>query len=386
MMESCLEIDALAFGGGAVGTLENGKRCFVRGGVPGDVLKIRVTSDRKKFAVAEILEIKTPSPDRIKPACPYFGVCPGCSYLHVPYAVELEWKQKQFERFLVHSRLADPAVIKPPIGAPERLGWRNKIRFTYRDGVRGYLAEDNHSLIEIADCPLARMDLRNLAIRTPIPPEGSGKITFRSSKAGAMIVTDDNAGDLLKEEVLGNEMSVPAGAFFQINHDAFELLAQEFLDLIRNLELNIFAELYCGSGTFSLLAAVSGNVKKILGIELDRLAVKTAAENLKGVGTCEKRFLCGDASAMFSHIRKEKPEKVLLLVDPPRTGLAPDLCRKICSSGLRRMIYVSCGPDTLARDLKLLQNGPDPWRVVSSRLVDLFPSTAHFESITLLER
>ena len=82
-METVLKIDSLAFGGRAVGTLENGKRCFVRGGVPGDVLKINVVSDRKKFAVGEIVEIQTPSPDRIKPACPYFGQCPGCSYLNI---------------------------------------------------------------------------------------------------------------------------------------------------------------------------------------------------------------------------------------------------------------------------------------------------------------
>ena len=384
-MEETLQIDSLAFGGGAVGSLENGKRCFVRGGVPGDTLKINVVSDRKKFAVGEISEIITPSPDRIKPACPYFGQCPGCSYLNIPYKLELDWKQKQFERFLIHSKLADPSAMKPPIGAPARLGWRNKIRFTYKDGIRGYLAEDNRSLIEIADCQLARLDIRNLAIRTPIPQEGTGKTTFRSSEEGARIVTEENAAELLQEKILGQEMSVPAGAFFQINQEAFDLLAQEFLDLINGLEPEIFAELYCGSGTFSLLAAQT-NVKKILGIELDRQAVKTAAANLKGKGTAEKRFLCGDASAMFSHIRKEKQEHLLFLVDPPRTGLAPDLCRKINQSGLRRMIYVSCGPDTLARDLKILETGEHPWRVVSTRLVDLFPTTAHFESITLLER
>lgn len=384
-MEETILIDSLAFGGGAVGTLENGKRCFVRGGVPGDKLKINVVSDRKKFAVGEITEILVPSPDRIKPACPYFGQCPGCSYLHIPYSLELEWKQKQFERFLIHGKLADPSVMKSPIGAPARMGWRNKIRFTYRDGIRGYLAEDNRSLIEIADCQLARLDLRNLAMRTPVPQEENGKITFRSSKEGARIITEENAAELIHEEVLGNEMTVPAGAFFQINKEGFDLLAREFLDLINTINPEVFAELYCGSGTFSLLAAQT-NVKKIIGIELDRLAVKTAAVNLKGKGAAEKRFLCGDASAMFSHIRKEKQERVLFLVDPPRTGLAPDLCRKINQSALCRMIYVSCGPDTLARDLKILKNGDRPWHVVSTRLVDLFPSTAHFESITLLER
>ena len=386
-MEELLRIDAMAFGGNAVGTRENGKRCFVRGGVPGDLLKIRIVSDKKNFSTAEIEEIMEPSPDRIKPACPYFGQCPGCSYLNMRYELELEWKQKQFERFLIHGKLAESSVVKEPLGAPERLGWRNKIRFTFRDGIRGYLGDDNRTLIEIADCPLAEMGIRNLAIRTPVPMEGSGKITFRSSAAeGALVVTEENASGLLYERVLDNEMAVPAGSFFQINKKAFDLLAKEFLALIDGLEIDLFAELYCGSGTFSLLAAASGNVKKVLGIELDHLAVKTASENLKGIGTCEKKFVCGDASAMFSMIRREKAENILFLVDPPRTGLTPDLCRKINSSGLRRMIYISCGPDTLARDLNLLESGDRPWHVTSTRLVDLFPSTAHFETITMLER
>ena len=384
-METVLKIDSFAFGGSGVGTLENGKRCFVRGGVPGDTLKIEITSDRKKFSLGSIVEILTPSPDRIKAVCPYFGQCPGCSYQTVPYDVELEWKQKQFERFILHGKLADPSAMLAPIGAPARFGWRNKIRYTYRDGIRGYLAEDNRSLIEIVDCQLARLAIRNLAMCTPVPPEGSGKVTFRCSKEGARIVTEENAGELLHEDVLGREMAVPAGAFFQINKEGFDLLAGAFLELLGEIDFDVFAELYCGSGTFSRLAA-ERNPVKVLGVELDRSAVKTAIANLKGIGTCEKKFFTGDASALFSKIRAEKEERVLLAVDPPRTGLAADLCRKINQSGLRHLIYISCGPDTLSRDLKILECGDRPWRVVSTRLVDLFPSTSHFESITVLER
>lgn len=381
-----LKTDSMAFGGSAVGTLQNGKRCFVRGGVPGDVLKVNIISDKKRFSVAEIAEIVTPSPDRIKPVCPYFGQCPGCSYLNMPYSAELFWKQKQFERFLLHSGLVDPGAVMAPIGAPERVGWRNKIQFTYRDGIRGYLGEDNRTLLEIADCPLARMELRNLAIRTPVVPEGTGKITFRSSFAeGAMVVTEENSGELLHEQVAGNEIAVPAGAFFQINRSAFDLLAEEFLSLLNRIKPEIFADLYCGSGTFSVLAAANG-VQKITGIELDKRAVKTASENLKRFEHCKLSFFAGDASVLFSALKKEDQKKILLLTDPPRTGLNPELCRKINQSGLQRMIYVSCGPDTLARDLKLLKDCRNPWQIVFARMVDLFPSTAHFESIVYLER
>ena len=384
-MEETLTIDAAAFGGSGVGTLDNGKRCFVRGAVPGDILKVRLLSDKKKFSVAEIVEIVQPSPARVKPACPYFGECPGCSYLNMTYAEELRWKQIQFERFLVHSGLADESAIRPPIGAPSRLGWRNKITFTYRDGVRGYLAEDNQSLLEIADCPLAKEKLRTLAANTPVPPEGEGKVVFRFSKEGACIVTEENSGMLLHEDVLGREMAVPAGSFFQINKECFDLLAQEFLSLLKDVNPEVFAELYCGSGTFSMIAAAAG-IRKIIGIERDAASVSAATRNLQKVGTGEKRFIRGDASTMFFSIRNEASGNVLLLVDPPRTGLAPDLCQKINASGLRRMIYVSCGPDTLARDLHLLETGHNQWHVAVSRMVDLFPSTAHFESITLLER
>ena len=384
-MESTLLLDAFAYGGSAVGTLPDGKRCFVRGGVPGDLIKVNIISDRKKFAVGEIMEIVEPSPQRIKPFCPYSGQCPGCSYQTVSYETELQWKQKQFERFMIHSRIAEPSALKPPIGAPARSGWRNKIQFTCRDGIRGYLGEDNRTLLEIADCPLARMELRNLAIRTPIPQEENGKITFRASLDGAMIVTEENKGELLREQILNSEIKVPASAFFQINQEAFQLLAQEFLDLLEHIEFNLFAELYCGSGTFSMLAAAAG-AKRVLGIELDRSAVQTAKENLKQFPECSSRFLAGDAAAMFSAIRKEAAENVLFFVDPPRTGLPAELCRKINQSPLQKMIYVSCGPDTLARDLKLLCSGDRKWNVASTRLVDLFPSTAHFESITLLVR
>jgi 23S rRNA (uracil1939-C5)-methyltransferase len=384
-MEATLELDAFAFGGSAVGTLPDGKRCFVRGGAPGDLVKVRITADKKNFAVAELLEVLTPSPDRIKPFCPYFPQCPGCSYQMVSYETELNWKQKQFERFLVHSGIADLSVVKPPVGAPARSGWRNKIQFTYRDGIRGYLGEDNRSLLEIADCPLARMDLRNLAIRTPIPQTEQGKVTFRSSADGAITVTGENSNTLLRETLSGCEMQVPAGSFFQINTAAFELLIREFRELLNGITFDLFADLYCGSGTFSLLAAANG-AEEVFGIELDRLAVRTAEENLKQFPSCRSRFTAGDAAAMFSELRRSAGKDVLMLVDPPRTGLSRDLCRKICQSPLRKMIYVSCGPDTLARDLKILCSGDRPWKICSARMVDLFPSTAHFESIILMKR
>ena len=384
-MEAVLELDAFAYGGSAVGTLPGGKRCFVRGGAPGDTVKVELTSDRKKFAVGKILELLTPSPDRIKPFCPYFGQCPGCSYQMVPYETELLWKQKQFERFMIHSGLAEASAVRPPLGAPARSGWRNKIQFTCRDGIRGYLGEDNRSLVEIADCPLARMELRNLAIRTPVPPEESGKITFRVSLDGAMVVNEENSKMLLRESLLSHEMKVPAGAFCQINQEAFQLLAKEFLSILKELEFDLFAELYCGSGTFSLLAAAAG-AKEVLGIELDPSAVQTAEENLKQFPDCKSRFLAGDADSMFSAVRKQAGKNAVFLTDPPRTGLPAELCRKINQSPLRKMIYVSCGPDTLARDLKLLRSGDPRWRVAYARLVDMFPSTAHFESVTLMIR
>ncbi len=371
-----IEPDALAYGGRAVGTLPSGKRCFIPGGAPGDTLEVRVTADRKSFAEARIERVVRPSEMRIGPQCPYAGICPGCAYQHVAYECELAWKQKQFERFLVHPGLVKS--VEPPVPAPQRLFWRNKLKLTCENGKKGYLGEDNRSLVPVTDCLLARKELAGFAFSDSVPdsPDRS-QVTYRcTEKDGAFRVGDPFR--IVTEEIPGHgTFQVPAGSFFQVNREAFALLADSFVRLVKPHSFDSFTEFYCGSGVFSRLAAECG-IPEICGIESDPEAVNTASKNVPGA-----KFIAMDSGKAARRIRPDAGRS-LILADPPRTGLDDAARHALARAKADAFLYVSCGPDTLQRDLREFVSCG--WKIASSRLFDLFPATAHFESMTLLLR
>lgn len=399
MQDVILKVDAFAYRGKAVAAMPSGKRCFIRGGAPGDVLAVEIVKEKKSYAEGVIREILTPSPNRIRPVCPYAGECPGCSYAHVGYATELEWKQKQFERFLVHPGLVDPAAMRKPVPADRRTGWRNKIRLTVEksgETVRtGYRMEDNRTVLDIRNCLLAcpeiaRMMEKKLGdedFRSHLP-EGTSFLTFRYTPADGAILLEEEGVELKRKWLTDTipafgDFSVPRASFFQINPGMASRLGEEFLRIVRKVEPELFLELYCGCGVFSALAAEAG-VERIFGVEIDSESVRAASRNLRSRGLPRCRFLAGDAVRMLDQLPLHPERRSLLLVDPPRTGLERRVIETIGKSSVRDLVYVSCGPDTLARDLALFRN--QGWTVVETGLFDFFPTTAHFESLTYLKR
>ncbi len=396
MQELTLKPDAFAYRGKAVAAMPSGKRCFIRGGVPGDTLLCEITKEKKSYAEAEIRTVLHPSPDRIKPVCRYAGQCPGCSYSQVDYSTELAWKQRQFERFLLHSNLADPSAMRPPVPAPQRAGWRNKIKLTVdKQGgeVRiGYLMEDNCTVLDIRECLLARPEISRLmntklsdpAFRSNLP-EGRSSLTFRfTPHDGALLLEEEASREFLTDTIRPyGEFAVPRNSFFQINTAMASRLAAEFIRIVEALKPEVLIELYCGCGVFSVLAAESG-VGKVYGVEIDPDSVRAATRNLHEHGLPHCKFLAGDAVRMLGQLPLRTKQRPLLLVDPPRTGLERHVIDALTGSTIRDVIYISCGPDTLARDLALFRE--QGWRITQTGLFDLFPSTAHFESLTLLKR
>ena len=388
--------DSFAYGGRAAGSLSSGKRCFIRGGVPGDLLKVRLLKDKKNYAEASIENVETPSTRRIRPACPYAKQCPGCSYLQTDYDFELEWKQKQFLWFMKHTGCVPEETVRPPVRAEKRTGWRNKIRLTaHRNGdyiAIGYLAEDNVSVIDIRNCLLARPEisgsmtalLSDPDFRKKIP-EGSSHLTFRFTRKNGVLITENTPSDLvLSDSVPGfGEFHVPLNDFFQINNEMTAHLCRAAARIISSLKPERFIELYCGCGLFSAVAAQCG-VHKIYGVELNRKSIEAARQNLRDRGLPRAKFLAGDAYRMLDQLPLSSAEKTLLLTDPPRTGLDGRVISALGKSAVRHLIYVSCGPDTLARDLVLFAK--DGWQVAETGLFDLFPGTAHFETLTYLTR
>ena len=387
--------DSFAYGGRAAGSLSSGKRCFIRGGVPGDTLKIRLLKDKKNYAEGSIESVEKPSPRRIRPVCPYAARCPGCSYLQTDYDHELEWKQKQFIWFMKHTGCVPEEAIQPPIGAKNRMGWRNKIRLTaQRSGDHiaiGYLAEDNVSVIDIRNCMLAKPEISEFMkkqlsdpeFRSHIP-EGISHLTFRFTRKDGVRIAGSDEDIMLTDSIPGfGEFKVPQDSFFQINTGMTAYLCRTAARIIDRLKPERFIELYCGCGLFSAVAAQCG-VRKVYGVELDRKNIEAARQNLGACGFPHAKFLAGDSARMLDQLPLSAGKGTLLLADPPRTGLDRKVIAAFGKSSAENLIYVSCGPDTLARDLVLFAK--DGWRIAETGLIDMFPSTAHFETLTFLTR
>ena len=391
-----IPVSGFAFGGRAVGRCPDGKVCFVRGAVPGETVRVRLTSDKKNYCEGILLDILSPSPDRLQPECSL--ACPGCSYAHVPYAMELEWKQRQFLSFAEKARLQSRPedFLRDPAGAPVRTGWRNKIRLSLEfsgngNVLAGYRGEDNQSLIPVEDCPLAVPAIREALKDDRWRSQLSGKektVIFRWTDHDGVVCFFDRAGNrLLTDELSGfGDFQVGAGSFFQINPFMSGLLAGEVVRMVRAARPELLAELYCGCGCFSILCAENIPDMHTFGVELDGSAIRCAGVNAALHGVSDRtEFAAGDSAEVFRRkYPKGLPPNSLLLVDPPRTGLDKAALELIGKSRADRIIYVSCSPDTLFRDLAYLEK--HSCRIRESRMLDMFPSTAHFESITELVR
>jgi len=391
-------IERLAFGGDGVGRLD-GKVCFVPGAAPGDHLEISISEDRKNFCRGRIEKIIQPAPTRIKPRCPLAGNgCPGCTYQHLTYDEEIRVKQHQLQDLLQRMAGIDPhRVVKPPIASPVDYGYRNKLTLHAQataEGMKlGYFMADNKTVIDLPDCPLAAAEINQLldeerhraSFREGLA-DGMN-VTFRWTKAEKALCWRNRPAatqSCLHEETPCGEMLVPAGSFFQVNRAASGKLMEIVRDLLAVLQPQCFIDLYCGVGFFSRAAAAAG-INQIIGIESDPEAVKTATRNLKAYPQCHGRFITGKVEKTLALLSQQTmPETTVLLVDPPRGGLDPEALRRTAALKLPHLIYVSCSPDTLCRDLKALRAAG--YELKSAQLVDMFPRTAHFETVTWLQR
>ncbi len=403
-----LDVADFAFGGMALGRLESGKVCFVRGAAPGERILARSVADKPSHRVASLVEVLRPSPRRVERFCPFScgpdagGLgesrqCPGCSYQHVPYEDELAAKDAQLRSFISRWLKLDPAGIAlAPFAAPSRAGWRNKITLgcgSSPKGYRpGYKASDNRSLVPVDDCPLAHDALRSL-MREELPKrelldviQDSSRLTFRhTSRDGALFWLNDppRGSALLTESLPFGELRVPRGSFFQVNPEVAGALLSSFAELVRAHSPEAVLDMYCGVGVFGLAAAKAG-VPHVEGCEMDPAAIAAAKENAKSLGLDNCNYVSGDAAKLFKSLSSGlQPAKSMLVLDPPRCGLSEKALKEAASLRAKHLVYVSCSADALCRDLKpLLASG---YRLVSARAFDMFPSTAHFETLAFLE-
>ena len=373
-----------AYGGEAFGRLADGRICFFRGGVPGETAEITVTASKRNYARGEWVRAVEPSPERIPCRCQLAPggqqrkFCPGCSYQQVGYATEMAWKQRQLADFIVRGGIADASVIGDPSPSPLRFGWRNRLKLTRSGGDFGFFAEDNRTVVPVAHCPLAVSGIDSAI--SGYKTTAADELYFRWTAADGAVVNDPRR--IVTEELPGfGTFKVPAGAFFQTNDSVAAALLEEVVSVIGGLEAGRMLELYCGAGIFSLAAAQRIPDLCCFGVECDGGAVANAVRNARERCVYERcRFRVGDAGEVNPAERGcAMPD--LLLVDPPRRGLERKLVERIRKWRIPYVLYISCAPDTLARDLRGLA---DAYRLERCRLFDMFPCTGHFETFALL--
>jgi len=387
-----LEIVDVAYGGRAVGR-HDGMAVFVPGCLEGERVKVRLETVHKRYAEAGLLEVLTPSPHRREPACPLADRCPGCTYQHVDYAEEVRIKQRQLASLLRRLGGLDAVEMADPASSPCSLGYRNKIVLHVGpEGQLGYYGRDNRTVIDVGHCPLAveaiNTDLAAVradsAFMQSLVPRGS--VTFRWTEADGVRhwKDDESAGGALTESTPIGDVKLPAGGFAQVNNAVAAMLVADTIAWIQVQVPQFLIDLYCGVGIFAL-AAVQAGVPNVLGVEVNGPAIRAAKANARQLKLTGVKFAEGDAAAVFDQaIRQVDAGLTAVIVDPPREGLSSALCESLLMHRPAGLLYISCAPDTLARDLKRLT--AEAYVVERCRVLDMFPRTAHFETMTFLRR
>jgi len=363
MRSAELKIQDIAFGGKGVAR-DAGKAVFIPFTIDGERITAKIVREKKQFAEAELIEVLEPSPERVAALCPYFGRCGGCSYQHVSYAHQLELKTKQVEQAMRRiARLSDPPM-RSIVPSPLPYGYRNRITVHAQDDSVGFYRRDMHEIMDIAQCSIAmpKVNQALAQLRATHPRDGHYSLRAHSGPR----------------------------VFAQTNDAIADALA-DFIATILAGENGLLIDAFCGAGFFT--KRLAPQFERVIGIDWDRFAIDAARKDARpnetyiagDVANELQRALRSDVAAGVSPAENTDvrvgTRATTLILDPPATGLSPELRRVIIDSSPRSVIYVSCNPPTLARDLAELQQR---FSVVSITPFDMFPQTAEIEAVAHL--
>jgi len=277
-----------------------------------------------------------------------------------------------------------------PIASPNDLNYRNRIVLHLSKNRLGYFGADNVSIVDIENCPIADHEINAKLAEIRIDLDkypGSSDITFRYTLKDQVQFWIENrpVGGVLEEDTAFGILEVPCGSFFQVNLKCAVLLAAETAKMAKDSKASSLVDLYCGCGFFSISAAKTG-MGSVIGVDSDPDTIKSAVKNAVNLGLADKcRFSAKSAEIfMTENSRKMKTDDTAVLLDPPRGGLSLKLKNQLISTGVKKIIYISCAPDMMARDMKFLCDCG--FKLKKARLFDMFPRTSHFETIAYLEK
>ena len=395
-MTSTVYIAKNVYGGDGLGRLGDGRVIFVPGAWSGEQVKAEIVEEKRHYVKARLVEVVEASPDRIAPDPE--KTMPGMVYSALSYAGEAKAKEQQLREFLERARI--PASVGGGTLPASPFNYRNKVVYhfaKYGDAWRiGYRAEPSHEIVDIADDPLARPEInaklgeirRSVTMLLTTGPmavrretERKGCVTVRWTKKGGVKwwIGDAPKDMVLKETTCGLDFEVPAGGFYQVNPEVGEELVKAVVAEYAKgaADAPRVVDLYCGVGVFGLCC----KAPVLVGVESGRQAVEFAKRNASAQGAKDARFFADQVGRSVRRLRAGAETTVI--VDPPRGGMEPNVPKWLASSGARRILYVSCDPATMTRDLKTLAGA---YEVESVRWFDMFPRTARFETLVALRR
>ncbi|MEV7803366.1 class I SAM-dependent RNA methyltransferase [Microbispora sp. NPDC088329] len=406
-----LTVDAVANGGWCVARHE-GRVVFVRHTLPGERVVAEVTEETTRFLRADAVEILEPSPDRVTPPCPFArpGHCGGCDWQHASLEAQRRLKAdvvaEQFRRL---AGLDLKVVVEEVPGAEDGLGWRTRVRFAVdRDGTAGLRRHRSHEIEHVTECLIAHPAVEEIgAERLAWPGAAAVEVVAASGGDRAVIVEplpnrraaipDVDAAILLDqgrrgtralhgrasltERVGERDFRVTASGFWQVHPGAADTLLGAVLDFGRPEPGEWALDLYCGAGLFAAgLAEAVGPEGAVLGIESEPQAAQDARFNLRDLP--QARIERGRVEEALDRLRIERAD--LVVADPPRAGLGRPVVERVAGLEASRVVYVSCDPATLARDVAWF--GRHGYRLEDLRAFDQYPMTHHVECVALLVR
>ena len=370
-----LDITDVAFGGDGIGRVENFV-VFVPFVLEGERVEVQIVEVKRRYATADLVRVISPSPHRAEPVCAYYRQCAGCQYQHVEYLHQLQLKHKQIcDIFQRIGGIPNPP-IGPVVGSPKQYGYRNKI-VVHGPGQPGFWTMRGRAVIPIERCVIARDEI-NAKLAEPL---AVGKhLTIRCNSAGDTWVFTESE-EVIEEMVRGKALRVPLGSFFQVNREVIELALEYARAVFAASRCSTLVDAYCGVGLFALM--LGDLAKHVYGIEEDATAIQAANENAARFGLTRYDFYAGKTERLlFYTLRQCNLDETCLILDPPRSGCGKPVLKTLRTLIPRKIIYVSCAPPMLARDIKeLLASG---YRLERVTPFDMFPQTAHCEAVAEL--
>lgn len=380
----------------------NDKITFVKNALPNEVVSINITKESKKYNEAEVVKYLNVSKDRIESICPYYLECGGCNLLHMKYEDTISFKKEKLEGIM--AKYANIKKDIPIIKSKENFSYRNKITLKIINGSYGFYKNQSHELVEIKNCLLAEKAIKKFITDISYLNVKNGEVVIRSNYNDELLINiitqekinpdvnylKDNhkivgillngkpiIGDSSFIEIINNQLfTVSYDSFFQINRH----ICSELFNITKNYitDNSIVLDLYCGVGTLGL--NIAKRAKKVYGIEIVENAILNAISNAKINKRDNVYYLLGDVGNCLPKIIDNVD---IVIVDPPRAGLDNKTKKTLIDFHPQKIIYISCDPMTLARDLKELQ---EHYKVTNLLGLDMFPYTYHIETFCVLER